>query len=67
MGRPPFVYSLTARRSAPDQPAVFGATLRRRSRAAAASPNSTIIGGAGTSVPLVVLVLVELFVLLQFL
>ena len=39
------------------------ASLRRRSTAAAARPNSAIIGGAGTSVPLVepdVLELVEL-------
>jgi len=44
-------------------PANSWASLRRRSTAAAARPNSAIIGGAGTSVPLVepdVLELVEL-------
>lgn len=50
-----------------DQAARFGATLRRRSSAAAARPNSAIIGGAGTSVPLVVLVELLVLVPLQFL
>ena len=50
-------------RASADQAAFCGATLRRRRSAAAARPNRTIIGGAGTSVPLDVLVLVELLVL----
>ena len=50
-------------RASADQAAFCGATLRRRRSAAAARPNSTIIGGAGTSVPLDELVLVELLVL----
>lgn len=45
--------------------AFFGAILRRRSRAAAARPNRTIIGGAGTSMPLVEVVLLFVLVLSQ--